>query len=225
MDASQLWYPVILHSSPKHEFFFFYPPWVCEMLWNTSKQHFGSNGLEWMLHNFGTPKYFWTKTQVLHLFMCWSLAKCSETLPNIILGPMDKNGCFTTLVPRNIAFGPETRVFLLLPAEGLRNALKHFHTSFWVQWTRMDASQLWYPKIVHPGSNRSFASCSCRRLVNHLKHSQTSFWVQWTRMDASQLWYPEIVHSGPKYEFCIFYVPKVSEMLWNTPKHHFGPMD
>jgi hypothetical protein len=40
-------------------------------------------------------------------------------------------------------------------------------------------------------------------------------------MDASQLWYPEIVNSGPKYEFCIFYVPKVSEMLRNTLKHHF----
>jgi hypothetical protein len=49
------------------------------------------------------------------------------------LGPMDSNGGFTTLAPRNIAFGPETRVFHLLPAEGLRNAPKHFHTSFWVQ--------------------------------------------------------------------------------------------
>jgi hypothetical protein len=76
------------------------------MLRNSSKHHFGSNGLEWMLHNFGT---------------------------------------------RNIAFGPETRVFLLLPTEGLRNAPKHFQTSFWVQWTRMDASQLWCPEIVHLG--------------------------------------------------------------------------
>jgi hypothetical protein len=32
----------------------------------------------------------------------------------------------------------------------------------------------------------------------------------------------EIVHSGPKYEFFIFFVPRVSEMLRNTPKHHFG---
>jgi hypothetical protein len=88
---------------------------------------------------------------------------------------MNYNECFTTLVPRNIAFGPETRVFLLLLVEGLRNAAKHF---------------------------------------------QTSFWVQWIRMEASQLWYPEIVHSGPKYEFCTFYVSKVSEMLRNTHKHH-----
>jgi hypothetical protein len=155
-------------------------------------------------------------------FVCRRLVKCFETLPNINLGPMDwmdasqlwfpeivllgRNTSFSSfyvlkvseiiwntrkhhfgynalewmlhnLVPRNIAFGPETPVFLLLPAEGLWNALKHF---------------------------------------------QTSFWVHWTRMDASELWYPEIVHSGPKYEFCTFYVSKVSEMLRNTRRHHFG---
>jgi hypothetical protein len=27
-----------------------------EMLLNTLKHHFGSNGVEWMLHNFGTSK-------------------------------------------------------------------------------------------------------------------------------------------------------------------------
>jgi hypothetical protein len=57
--------------------------------------------------------------------------------------------------------------------------------------------------------------------VKSSKHSQTSFWVQWTRMDASQLWYLDILHSGPKHEFFIFYLPRVCEMLWNTPKHHF----
>jgi hypothetical protein len=53
------------------------------------------------------------------------------------------------LVPRNIAFGPEIRVLHLLHAEGYRNAPKHSQTSFWVELTRMDASQLWYPEIVH----------------------------------------------------------------------------
>jgi hypothetical protein len=33
---------------------------------------------------------------------------------------------------------------------------------------------------------------------------------------------PEILHSGLKHEFFIFDVPRVSEMLRNTPKHHFG---
>jgi hypothetical protein len=41
-------------------------------------------------------------------------------------------------------------------------------------------------------------------------------------MDAPQLWCIEIVHSNLQHNFSIFYVPKLSEMLCNTPKHHFG---
>jgi hypothetical protein len=41
-------------------------------------------------------------------------------------------------------------------------------------------------------------------------------------MNASHLWCAEIVHSGPKNKFSSFYAPKVSEVLRNTPKHHFG---
>jgi hypothetical protein len=111
MAASQLWYPEIVHSRPKYEFCTFYVSQVSEMLRNTPKYHFGSNG---------------------------------------------RNGCFTTLVPRNSASRPKTRVILLLPDEGLRNAPKHFQTLFWVQRTRMDASQLWYPEIVHSGPKHKF---------------------------------------------------------------------
>jgi hypothetical protein len=56
MDASRVWYPEIVHSGPKHEFFINKVLRVSEMLRNTPKHHFGSNGLEWMLHNFGTPE-------------------------------------------------------------------------------------------------------------------------------------------------------------------------
>jgi hypothetical protein len=56
LDVSKLWYPEIVHLGPKHEFFIFYVAKVREMLRNTPKHHFGSNGLEWMLDNFGTPK-------------------------------------------------------------------------------------------------------------------------------------------------------------------------
>jgi hypothetical protein len=49
--------PEILHSGPKHDFFFFDAPTVSELLRNTPKHHFESNGLEWMFHDFGTPKY------------------------------------------------------------------------------------------------------------------------------------------------------------------------
>jgi hypothetical protein len=37
-------------------------------------------------------------------------------------------------------------------------------------------------------------------------------------MQASQLWYPFKL----EHKFCIFNVLKVSEILRNTPKHHFG---
>jgi hypothetical protein len=40
-------------------------------------------------------------------------------------------------------------------------------------------------------------------------------------MDDSQLWLPEIVHSGLKHKFSSLYMLKVSEVLRNSPKHHF----
>jgi hypothetical protein len=54
MDASQRSYTEIVHSGPKHEFFIFYAPKVSEMHRNTPKDQFGSNGQEWMLHNWRT---------------------------------------------------------------------------------------------------------------------------------------------------------------------------
>jgi hypothetical protein len=41
-------------------------------------------------------------------------------------------------------------------------------------------------------------------------------------MDASQLRYLEIVHYARNKTISSFYVPMVSKMLRNTPKHHFG---
>jgi hypothetical protein len=56
MYDSELWHTEIVHLGPKDEFFIFYVPKVSEMLRNTTKHHFGSNGLKWILRNFGTPK-------------------------------------------------------------------------------------------------------------------------------------------------------------------------
>jgi hypothetical protein len=183
-----------------------------------------------MLHNFGTPKYcICARNMIFHLIPA-KFAKCSGTLPYIILGPMDLNGCFISLVPRNSAFGLEHKFcifyvskvsempwntpkhefrsnglewmlhnfgtpkyclrarntsFLLLPAKGLRNAQKNFQTSFWVQWTRMDASQLWYPEILHLRPKHEFFIFYLPSLRNAPEHFHTSFWVQWTWMDAS----------------------------------------
>jgi hypothetical protein len=61
------------------------------------------------------------------------------------------------LFPEILHGGPKHEFFIFLRAEGLQYAPKHSQTSFWVHWTRMDASQLWYLKLVHSGSNRSFA--------------------------------------------------------------------
>jgi hypothetical protein len=156
MDASQLCYPEIVHLGPS-----FYVPKVSEIIWNTRKHHFGSNGLEWMLHNFGTPK-------IVHI-------------------------------------GPKLKFCMFICAEGQRNHLKHSQTSFWVQWTRMNAYNFGTPEIVHLGPKLKFCKFICAEgQRNHLKYLQTSFWVQWTRLDASQLCYPEIVHLGPKQKFCKF---------------------
>jgi hypothetical protein len=60
------------------------------MLRNTPKYHFGSNGLERMLHNFGTPDIVHSGPK--HEFFIFDVPRVSEmleTLPNIILGPMD----------------------------------------------------------------------------------------------------------------------------------------
>jgi hypothetical protein len=81
--------PKILHSDPKHEFFLIYQSRVCEMLRNTSKHHFVSNGLEYASQHWypeivhSGPKYEFCTFYVLRL------GKCSETLANIILVPID----------------------------------------------------------------------------------------------------------------------------------------
>jgi hypothetical protein len=68
------------------------------MLRITPKHHFGSNGVDWMLHNLGTRNSaFSLETQVLHLLTCRRLVKYSETLPNITLGPMEMFNDLDTL--------------------------------------------------------------------------------------------------------------------------------
>jgi hypothetical protein len=52
--------------------------------------------------------------------------------------------------------GTKYKFCIFLRAEGQRNAPKHFQTSFWVQWSGMDASQLRYLEIVHSGPKRKF---------------------------------------------------------------------
>jgi hypothetical protein len=78
MDASQLWYAEIVYSGLKLEFFIFDVPRVSEMLRNTSKHHFGSNGLEWALHNFWYPEIVHWGPK--HEFWKFLLPKASEII-------------------------------------------------------------------------------------------------------------------------------------------------
>jgi hypothetical protein len=57
--------------------------------------------------------------------------------------------------------GPEHKFFIFLRVEGLESALKHSQTSFWFQWSRMNASQVWYPEIVHSGTKHKFCIVLC----------------------------------------------------------------
>jgi hypothetical protein len=130
MDASQLWYLEILLSGPKHEFLFFYLSRVCEMLRNSSKHHFGSNGLEWMLHNFGTPKYcFWARNTSFSSFTCRGFAKCSKTLPNIILVQWTRMDASQLWYPEIVHLGPKHKV-----SEIIRNTRKHNFGSNGLEW-------------------------------------------------------------------------------------------
>jgi hypothetical protein len=82
----------------------------------------------------------------------------------------------------------------------------------------MDASQHCYLKIVHSGPKHEFSYFYVRRLA---KWSKTHPNINQSRMDASQLRYLEIVIQSRNTSIAYFYVSKVSETLWNTPKHRF----
>jgi hypothetical protein len=89
----------------------FYMLKVSEMLRNTAKQHFGSNGVEWMIRNNGTLKQcIEARNTSFSSFYVPNVSEILRNTANIILGLMEKNVCFATSVPWNSAFGPETQV-------------------------------------------------------------------------------------------------------------------
>ena len=71
-----------------------------EMLENTPKYHFGTNGGYWVRscenvrQKFSAPKQCISRNApVSHCFACIRVAKCSKTPTNIILGLMEAIGC------------------------------------------------------------------------------------------------------------------------------------
>ena len=138
-------YPKYCVHARNTSFASFYVSKVRKMLRNTPKHHFVSNGVEWLLslwtyfRKFGTRNSaFRTETQVLHRFTCWRFAKCSETLPNIMLGLVEKNGCFRCetifgiWVPEILRSRSKHKFPIVLRVEGLQNAPKDSKTSFCV---------------------------------------------------------------------------------------------
>jgi hypothetical protein len=147
---------------------------VSEMLWNTPKHQFGSNGVEWMLDNFGTPK------------------QCIQS--------------------RNTSFAS---FYLSKVSETLRNTTKHHFES------NGDVSRLWYPEIVHWGSDASFTSFTCCRLT---KCYETLPNINLGPMEMFHDYGTpkQCIQSG-NISFASFCLSKVSEIT--LPNFILGPME
>jgi hypothetical protein len=160
MDASQLRDPKTVYSVPKHK----------------------SNWVEWMLHNFGTPKRCIEARNTSFAF-CY-LSKVSELFWNTPKHQTGSNGVewmlhnFGTpnqcLQSRNTSFAS---FYLSKVSEILQNTTKrHFGSNG-------DVSRLGYPEIVHWGSDACFASCYLSKVSemirNTPKHHFGSNEVEW----------------------------------------------
>jgi hypothetical protein len=122
--------------------------------------------------------------------------------------------------PESVPSVPKHKFCIFLPVEGLWNTPKHYQISF---GSNGDVSRLWYPEIVHWGSDASFASCYLSKVSemirNTPKHHFGSNGVEWMLHNFGTL--NQCLQSR-NTSFASFYLSKVGEMLWNTPKHHFG---
>jgi hypothetical protein len=137
------------------KFYIFYLLKVTEMLRNTPKHQFGSNGIEWMLHYFGTPKQCIQSPNTS--FASFYLSNVSEMLRNTPKHHYGSNGVewmlhnFGTpkqsILSRNTCFASFD---LSKVSEMLRNTTKlHFGSNG-------DVSQVWYPEILHSVSKHKF---------------------------------------------------------------------
>jgi hypothetical protein len=153
------------------------------------------------------------ETQRLHLFMCRRLAKCSETLPNIIWVQCSRMDATQLRCPKKCIQGRNTSFasfYVPKVSEMLRNTPNHLFGSNIVEWVLLNFGA---PKKCIQARNTSFASFYVPKvsemLWNTPKHHFQSNVVEWMLRNC----YPEIVHLGPKHEFFIFLGLKVSEMI------------
>ena len=87
---------------------------------------------------------------------------------------------YTEIVPSVL----KHKFCMIFLVEDLRNAPKHYQTSFSVKMVRLDVfvaklfPEVQYPGIVHLASKHNFCMNFCADgLRNAIKHSQRSFWV------------------------------------------------
>jgi hypothetical protein len=87
----------------------------------------------------------------------------------------------------------------------------------------MDATQIRCPEKVHSGSKHNYCIVLCAKvsemLRNTAKHHLGSNVVEWMLLNFGA---PKKCIQARNTSFASFYVPKVSEMLWNTPNIILG---
>jgi hypothetical protein len=127
---------------------------VSEMLWNTPKHHFGSNGVEWMLHNFGTPKHCIQSRNTT--FASFHMSKVSEILQYTPKHHFGSNGVVSQLRYPEIVHSGLVASFASFTCRRLAKWSETLTNINCVQWSRMDASQLQYPEIVHSVRKHKF---------------------------------------------------------------------
>jgi hypothetical protein len=180
MDASQFRYPETVYLGLKHKFCILVPPnsalrlgrkvyifyllKVSEMLRNTPKHQFGSNEVDWKLHNFGTPKQCIQSQNTS--FASFYLSKVSDMLRNTTKHHYGSNREERMLhnfsIPKQCIQSRNTifaSFYLSKVSEILRNTPKHHFGS------NGHVSHICDPEVVHSGSDASSASFTCRRLT------------------------------------------------------------
>jgi hypothetical protein len=141
---------------------------------------------------------------------------------------------FTTSVPRNSAFRPESEVSCPFTFRRIPQCSKHSQTWLLVQGIGMKAfggkwfSPFRYPEIVHSRTKHKFCIFSheegWRMFQNTCKSHFGSKAVRWMHLVWNH--FPNFGTQNSAFTpetkvFCIVYIAKVFETLENNPNHHF----
>jgi hypothetical protein len=117
MDASKLRYPETVHSGAKQKFCILLPVEGWRNAPKHSQTSIGSNGVEWMLHNFDTPKQC-IQARNISFQSCY-LLMVSEMLRNTPKHHFVSNGDVSQpWNPEIVHSGSEQKFCILLHVEG-----------------------------------------------------------------------------------------------------------